>query len=523
MGRTIGCWSWSESDIALVRDDGAILRLLGDAGGDLDSSGGRWLRFEIRCPEGTTPLLVQHRLVGFDAQYRTLCWRADFTRHAAAGAEPPSSYRQWMAFERIAADGLACWPMHVFSEVPDWVAIQGGWDGGRFIPDRYRLYERVQVERVLTGGRLPELDDSEPRWRFQPLNPKVSSPTPAEAAKIRSGPALRNALRQMAARGPALVTGDRTILLAEDEYGSLHATYVDEDFVSDRYVVTGRYRTQKDRWDVGDYAVVDIGARRLKDARAAEINPVRGLIGLFFKQPERDHQGRENWAVDPLLVERATRSFAEALFNIPKGAFSQRRVFAPPRSLWLSRSWFQAGYLQSRMLVAHELEIDEFIAAFADRPPQSMTVQATSGVAFDPNRARLDGPAGKVLAFDRSLEATAEGPRVLLRCTANGLVWPVVVQQAMHRRHQYRPWSIDHDACLAMWRSETGSDLPNAADWDCLRQFVEDALISWGDTDASGPAPQRLVTSGGNYDGLWRGAELVRTVDRPLHYDETVS
>jgi hypothetical protein len=51
---------------------------------------------------------------------------------------------------------------------------------------------------------------------------------------------------------------------------------------------------------------------------------------------------------------------------------------------------------------------------------------------------------------------------------------------------------------------------------------MEDASLSWGDTDATGPAPQRLVSSSGYYDGVWRGAELVRTVDRPLHYDETV-
>ena len=522
MGRTIGCWSWSENDAALVRDDGATLRFAGQADGDLDYRGGRWLRFEIRCSEGSTPLLVQHRLVGFDAQHRTLCWRADFTRHAIAGAAPPASYRQWMAFERIAADGLACWPQHVFEEVPDWVAIEGGWEDDRFIPDRYRLYERVQVKRFLTGGRLPELDQAEPRWSFRPLDPKVSSPTPAEAAKIRSGPALRNALRQMAARGPALVAGDRTILLAEDEHGCLHATYLDEDFVSDRYTICNRYRTQEDRWEIGDYAVVDIGARRLKDARAAERNPVRGLIGLFFKQPERDHQGRENWAVDPLLVERATRSFAAALFHVPKGAFSERRLFAPPKSLWLGRSWFQAGYLQSRMLVAHSLDIEEFVAAFADRPPLSMTVQATKEVAFDVDRASLEGPGGQALAFDRSLESTAEGPKILLRCTANGLDWPIVVQQSMHRRRQYRPWSIDHDASLALWRSKMGIDLPDAAAWDCLRQFVEDALLSWGDTDSTGPAPQRLITRGGYYDGIWRGPELVRTVDRPLHYQETV-
>ena len=520
MGRTIGCWSWSESDSALVRDDGAVLRFVGEADGDLDSSGGRWLRFEIACPEGTTPLLVQHRLVGFDAQHRTLGWRADFTRHAAAGAEPPASYRQWLAFERIAADGLACWPEHVFGEVPDWVGIEGGWEDGGFIPNRFRLYERVQVQRFLMSGRLPQLDEPEPRWRFRPLDPSISAPTAPEAATARTGRALRDALRRMIARGPALVAGDRAILLAEDEHGSLRATYVDEDYVSDRFMVTGRYRTQEDRWDVGDYAVVDIGARRLKDVRAAEKDPVRGLLGRFF-QPSKDHQGRENWAVDPVLVERASRSFAAALFHVPAGAFSERRVFAPPRSLWLSRSWFQAGYLQSRMLVAHSLDIDEFIAAFADRPPQSMTVQAMSGVAFDPGRARLEGPAGQALAFNRSLESTTEGPKFLLRCTHDGLDWPIVVQQAMHRRHQYRPWSLDHEASLAMWRSETGSDLPDAADWDCLRQFVEDALLCWGDTDSTGPAPQRLVASGGFYDGTWRGAELVRTVDRPLHYDET--
>jgi hypothetical protein len=53
-----------------------------------------------------------------------------------------------------------------------------------------------------------------------------------------------------------------------------------------------------------------------------------------------------------------------------------------------------------------------------------------------------------------------------------------------------------------------------------MRQFVEDAILSWPDCPATGYAPQQLITSGGYYDGEWRGTELVRTLGRPYHFSE---
>jgi hypothetical protein len=162
------------------------------------------------------------------------------------------------------------------------------------------------------------------------------------------------------------------------------------------------------------------------------------------------------------------------------------------------------------------------VAAFADAPPPALVTLARSGINFDRELARLAGPNGSILTFERQLHADTDGVSVLLRCAGAGLEWPVVVRQGRHRYQELRPWRIDHDACLGLWRTETGRDLPEPALWDCMRQFIEDAILSWADCEQTGPAPQRLVTSGGFYDGLWRTAELVRTIDRPLHYDETV-
>jgi hypothetical protein len=519
MGQYFGCWSWCEQGNSLVRDDGALLRYVGPAEDEPDPAGGHWFRFEIACGEGETPLLVQHRLVGFHGQYRILHWRADFTRVEAAGGKPPRSYRQWAAFERIAADGLACWPIASFGEIPDFVGTEGGWSGGEFRRDRFRLYERVRVERLLHQGRLPEVDSEEACWRFQPLDPSVSAPSRAELSGLRSAGALRRALAEMIDRGPALVCEHSAILLEEDEHGSLHATYVDEDFVSDRYMISGLYRTQEDRWGVGDYAIVQIGSRRLRDLRAAEQKPVEGLLALFWKKP-KPHHGREDWPADPTLVERAGRSFAEALFHVPHGAFSERRVHAPPILVSQTRGWLQAGYLHGRLQVAHSLSTDEFEAAFADTPRHDMTAFPRPEIAFDPDALRLEGPSGATLVFERRLEASADGPAVLMRCRDGALDWPLVVDQERHRYLKLRTWRIDHDASLEIWRSETGLDAPEPDRWDCMRQFLEDAILSWPDTDPTGAAPQQLIASGGYYDGEWRRAELVRTAERPFHFDE---
>lgn len=508
MERLIGYWSWDDAEQGLVRDDGASLRYLGPADDSRDPRM-RWFRFVIRCDERETELLVQHRLAGFNGQYRHLTWRADFTRGA-----PPSSYAQWALFERIAADGLSCWPEQTFGEVPDLVAVEGGWSDGAFRPDWYRIYERARAQRFLLQGRLPEPDRTERHWRFQPLNRNISAPSGAELAGARLLHGVREGLARMIDRGPALVCEDRAILLEEDEYRRLHATYVDEDHVSDRYVIAGLYRTQEDRWGVGDYAKVVIGARRLSDFRAAEKDAPNGLLGMLWKQPKRDNRGNENWAADPLLVERAAQSFAEALFKVPAGAFSAERASAPPLLVALTQGAFQAGYLQQRLQVSRKLGTDEFVAAFADELTPSATIRLKPGIDFDPEQARLSHD-GRVLAFEHRLDPGPDGPRVLLRCKDGDLDWPLIAEQSRHRYHELRTWSIDHQASLSQWRSETGRDLSDPDGWDCMRQFIEDAVLSWPDCAATGYAPQQLATAGGFYDGEWRGSALVRTLERP--------
>jgi hypothetical protein len=453
MQRLIGYWSWNLGEQALVRDDGARLRYIEPVDDDTDPRS-RWFRFLVSCDQGETPLLVQHRLAGFNGQYRELYWRADFSRGPA-----PSSFAQWAAFERIAADGLACWPEETFGELPDYVAVEGGWSDGAFRTDWYRIYERTRVQSFLLQGRLPERDTVERHWRFQPLNPAISAPSPSEVARWHSLQDIRHGLALMIDRGPALVCKDRAILLEEDEYKRLHATYIDDDFVSDRYVITGLYRTQEDRWGVGDDATVAIGARRLRDFRAAEEDGPSGLFGLLSEEPKRDGQGTENWAADPLLVERAAQSFAAALFKVPEGAFSPERASAPPLLIALTQGGFQAGYLQQRLQIARSLGTDEFVAAFANEVPPSATIQLKPGLDFDAETARLRW-GDRVLAFERTLEPGPSGARLLLRCSDGDMSWPIVIQQSRHRHHELRAWSVDHDVSLAQWRREEGGDLP---------------------------------------------------------------
>jgi hypothetical protein len=518
MTRYFGLWLWDEPTRTLTRAaDRATLRLLGPSAAIPSTGAGPWFTFAITCPEGDTLVPVQHRLIGFNAQLRTLYWRADFTRLAELGASPPRDHAQWSAFERIAADGLACWPEQTFGERPDWVGVEGGWSDGAFCRDRFRLYERQRVTTLLTGGHPPEAVGEEPRWRFHPLDPRVPAPDLSPQLSPR---ALDRALDRLIARGPALVAGDRALVLDLDQHGSLHATYIDREFVSDRTMISGEYRTQEQYWGASDYAKVTTGTLRRATGRPADRAQRRGFFANLVAPPLERTNGREDWAMDPILLERIGNSLAEALFAIPDRAFESARVVIPPLRLSLDKAWLQAGYLLSRLKVARQLATEDFIAAFADPPPAAMRLATREGLTFSEADAVLTDPYGRTLRIASPLEQATTTPRFRLLCSAFGLNWPVVVHRSLHDPAKPVTWTLDHAAALALWRESSRRDLPDPQAWDLMRQFLDDAILSWSDHPATGSAAQRLVAHGGVYDGKWHGPELVRTLDRPHPWHE---
>jgi hypothetical protein len=520
MQHLIGCWSWDEANSRLVRSDGATLRFIRDLTDKPFPAPRRSSLFEIECRSGKSPLLVEHRLLGFHSQYRKLYWRASLARFAEVGGSPPTSYAQSRAYETIAADGLLCWPSWDFGEVPDWVGVDGGWDEGAFRPDRYRLYEQTRATKFLGSGYVPETEPAEPNWSFRPGDGRRPVPDLSQAA--RSPAALSAALDRLAETAPMLVAGDRAIIFAGEEYHHARPIYVDPDFVTDRFDLSPAYRGQERYWSLGEFNKVQIGTLERHSIEPANPARPKGLIWRLFPPPaERDKQGRENWQMDPRLKHRSTEAFASALFKVPEGENVGGTLAAPPLKVILTHGWLQGGYLPGRVEIARSLATEEFVAAFAETVAPSVTIAARSEVRFDPSSHRLEGPSGQILRFERYLGVRPGGDAFLLRCARPGIDWPVPVVRSKHVREKLARWTVDHEEALSLWRSEDGRDLPDAKLWDILRQFLEDALLSWPDSDAVGPAAQEIVEIGGFYDGSWHGPSLIRTITRPMVHEET--
>ena len=519
MRQYMGCWLWDEEKLRLVRSDGASLRFVREVTEGHRGVHGVWRLFEIQSFEGKTPLLVERRLIGFHSQYRTLYWRASLAKFQSAGGASPSSYAQSKTFEYIAADGLLCWPDWVFGEAPDWVAVDGAWDEGKFREDRYRLYERTRATKFITGGHVPEVEPSEPTWSFKPGYARRPVPDLSQAARSRS--ALADALDKLAESAPMLVAKDRFIIFGGEEFHHSKPIYVDQDFVTDRLTAGPPYRGQEHYWQFGEHNKVQIGTIDRRTMESAGAARPKGLIWRLLGPPAetRDKRGNENWPMDPLLRARCTEALSVAPFKIPAGENVGGALLAPPLRVIVSHGWRQGGYLSGRVEIAQTLANDQFVAAFAETPPAPLTIAARAEVRFDPVSGLLEGLSGQSLRFDRAIEG-AQGDAFVLRCSAEEIDWPVIVRRSNHVREKLMRWTIDHDEALAHWREQEGEHYPDHQRWDCLRQFLDDALLSWADSDVAGPAAQQLISNGGYYDGQWHGPRLIRTITRPMPYEE---
>lgn len=143
---------------------------------------------------------------------------------------------------------------------------------------------------------------------------------------------------------------------------------------------------------------------------------------------------------------------------------------------------------------------------------------------FDAHSATVTGPDGSTLQFVNAERLRGVEPtRITMRCRSAGPDWPVMIHPLRRNQHPtgrgMRPvplrWQIDHGECLALWQEEGNCGLPDADRWDCLRQFVEDALLAWPDCLQTGPAPVSLYLVGGWYDGEWCGDVSQRLLSAP--------
>jgi hypothetical protein len=201
---------------------------------------------------------------------------------------------------------------------------------------------------------------------------------------------------------------------------------------------------------------------------------------------------------------------------------------SPPLLVRSPSPWLRAGYLAQECITATALLGEELEAAFHEDPAACRPLPSAAGAAFDPRTGSLFAPDGSSLVLETASDWLGVTPRRLrLRCRSAGLDWSVLVSRIDrrpsgtwdYRQQTMSRWSIDHDQFRQAWRREGHDGLPDPDAWDRLRQFVEEAVLSWGDGPAAGPAPQSLATSGGWYEGKWRGGEFRRLLARPIDTD----
>lgn len=490
MERVIGYWSWDVDARTMHRIDGAAVRFVGIDPTTPASATMLWMTFEIVTACGSLQLPVQQRLVDRDSNYRALWYRVDF-RNA------PSTPDLWAAAERLIADALASWPRSdLVDGHPTGVGIQGGFLGGAFHPEMYRLYMPQYVGAPRFEGEVDPITGGQ-RWT-------QSSPS--------SGQLSTGAIIVSLTAGPTQLT----LRAAED--GKLRLEYQDETFGSDRFVCSPPYTGQDWLWSINERR----GSKEILERQYRNIFE-QMLGGLKRERASRKGQ------LEPLLPaerERAYATFHDALFALSPAAVRTNQLISPPTVVKSKAPWRRAGYLWQDCLTARGLIGQELQAAFSDEPDPETMLTSPAGTAFDATQGIIHAPDGSSLAVVRVEERLGVTPtRLSMRCRSSGIDWPIIIRRIDRRPklskwasepHLMSRWQIDHEECLEAWRREGHADLPDPDAWDTMRQFIEEAILSWGDGIKGGPAPQSLATSGGWYDGQWRSSEFRRLLARPI-------
>lgn len=498
MNPVIGYWRWDERAQAMHRSDGAAVRFLGIDRKRPATAVTLWMQFEIVTSVGIIRVPVQQRVVGRDENFRALWYKADFRGRRVTPA-------LWAAAERLIGDALSSWPRgKLVDALPTGVGVQGGFAGEDFRDELYRLYLPTYAGEPLLGGQIAPVSSGK-KWT-------LSSPPQPTAASVSTGVKICE-----------LTSGTSRIALQADDHGDVRLRYEDDSFESDRFKCTMPYAGQQKLWSILESGGNEEG---LRQQSTSFFHMIDNLFGSRRHRAVAIRTRTER--LPPEEHERAYAAFHDALFALPANAVHTERLHSPPSVIKSASPWRRAGYLPLNCLTATDLMGPELRHAFLDEPDSDALLISPAGSAFSVAHGVLTAPDGSSLAVEHVDEMLGLTPtRLRMRCRASGLDWPVVVRRIDRRASKpaiswaYQPqllsrWQIDHDECLRAWRREGHSGLPDPDAWDAMRQFIEEGVLSWGDGPAAGLAPQSLATSGGWYDGEWRGAEFRRLLARPI-------
>ncbi|MEL7453646.1 MAG: hypothetical protein AAGJ50_09785 [Pseudomonadota bacterium] len=508
----IGNWRTNAENTIVARQDGASVRLIGRDNRRSASGYGIWLRFKLSCDQGTLEIPVEQRLVGYNSNFRALWYRADFRQ-----AAPCVSL--WPAAERLIVDALAIWPSGCLAGgLPTGIGVQGGIHNGKLAPELYRLFMSHYPWRAIAECGV-DTPAKESGWTFESGDENCVTPD-FENTDSYGSASMRRAIEAAGRRWPTLSSEGRMIVLSPADHGAIRILYADKDFQTDEICLVPCYAGQAHIWRTTRSKGGFISPPSIK-VEGQDRPLVFDAIKTAFKQ--NGHKEKANLADAGLVASRrALGTLHEALFELEPEAIQTDKLNSPPSAILTQSPWNPSA----QYITATRLTIDELSCAFSDEPKPELVLSALNGPAFDPQGGALTAPDGSVLSLERAAPARGLFPSQLhFRCRHAGIDWPVIV-----RREDQRPkktqssspsgllcrWVVDHDQCLSVWHDEGHVGFPDYSTWDCLRQFVEEAILSWGDGPAAGPAPQSLLTIGGWYDGIWRKGEFKRLMSRPF-------
>ncbi len=497
MKPVIGYWRWDEKATTMHRSDGAYVRYLGVDQKSLATGVTLWMLFEVGTSVESIRLPVQQRLAGRDSNFRALWYKADFV-----GLKIKPDF--WFVAERLISDALACWPRGELADAhPTGVGVRGGFINGQFSDSFYRLYLPDYVKTPSASRRIMPISGGK-IWTPSSFQPQSTMQMPVGTSVIE------------------LSSDSSRVDLLADEHGYIRLRYKDDKFESDRFRCTMPYTGQQWLW-----SIYESGGTK-EDLVRESTKPGEILKNLFKSgRPRQKTSAKSLERFPPIEQERAYAAFHDALLEVPANAVRTERLHAPPTVIQSTAPWRRAGYLAQKCLTATDLKGAELRNSFLDEPDPDALLTSPAGQAFDATNGILTAPNGSTLAVQKIDEMLGLFPtRLMFRCNAYGLDWPVLIRRVDQRppgdvSWAYSPqllsrWHIDHGECLEAWKREGHTGLPDPNSWDAMRQFIEEGILSWGDGPAAGPAPQSLATSGGWYDGKWRGTEFQRLLGRPI-------
>jgi hypothetical protein len=309
-----GWWSFDREAQALVREDGVAVVFEGFADELGRTPFVRWMRFRLKAPRGSLPLLVERR--DYPARFSSpLVWRADMRRSFEAIEAYPESRDEWLSVRDSVLDGLGCWPDGTDAGVrPGQVAIDGRWSGGRWTGDHYLLRAATEIQHKHMKPQRAGDPGPEQAWAFVPPS---DAPPAARVDELyrASARVLGNAIADLIERGPCLLSDDRAILpfylLSSCGSPKIRLLYVDEEIVTDRlWLSASALGADPMRWSVSFEQDCVIGTRWRDGMRPVDF----GRFGRTERSSQQTENGTREWArFPPEFIARMAESFADGL------------------------------------------------------------------------------------------------------------------------------------------------------------------------------------------------------------------